>query len=109
MLPNIGQGSVQAFEDAYILARWLASHSDNPAEAFQQFRRIRIPRVHAIQRLSSEVARLKHMRDADAQKTLIDAGKGTVPTHMDWVWGFDPVLDWSEHPVVPAIETATSS
>src|SRR5207302_10068252 len=45
MLPNAGQGACQAFEDAYILARWLEACRD-PVEAFANFRRIRIPRVH---------------------------------------------------------------
>jgi len=41
MLPNAGQGACQAFEDAYILARWL-ERCVNPVEAFVNFRRIEI-------------------------------------------------------------------
>ena len=67
MLPNAGQGACQAFEDSYILGRWLEACPD-PAEAFANFRRIRIPRVHGVQRLSISNARFKHMRDATAQK-----------------------------------------
>ena len=67
MLPNAGQGACQAFEDAYILARWLDACRD-PVEAFANFRRIRIPRVHGVQRLSLSNARFKHMRDSAAQK-----------------------------------------
>jgi salicylate hydroxylase len=67
MLPNAGQGACQAFEDAYILARWLEACRD-PLEAFANFRRIRIPRVHGVQRLSISNARFKHMRDRAAQK-----------------------------------------
>src|SRR5882724_9308040 len=72
MLPNAGQGACQAFEDAYILARWLEA-GGNPAEAFANFRRIRIPRVHGVQRLSISNARFKHMRDSDRKSTRLNS------------------------------------
>jgi salicylate hydroxylase len=103
MLPNAGQGACQAFEDSYILARWLAAGRD-PVEAFAHFRRIRIPRVHAVQRLSIANARFKHMGDSAAQKTLIASGKRRVHGSAEWVWGYDPVGDWDKEPVVPAVE-----
>jgi salicylate hydroxylase len=103
MLPNAGQGACQAFEDAYILARWLESGGD-PAEAFANFRRIRIPRVHAIQRLSFANARFKHMRDSAAQRALIASGKRGVMGNAEWVWGYDPVGAWDQAPMVPTIE-----
>ncbi len=62
MLPNAGQGACQAFEDAYVLGRWLEACRD-PIEAFANFRRVRIPRVHGVQRLSISNARFKHMHD----------------------------------------------
>ena len=103
MLPNAGQGACQAFEDAYILARWLDACSD-PVEAFANFRRIRIPRVHAVQRLSASNARFKHMRDSATQKELIHSGKGSVQGNNEWVLGFDPVAEWNKEPHVPKIE-----
>jgi salicylate hydroxylase len=105
MLPNAGQGACQAFEDAYILGRWLAACAD-PAEAFANFRRIRIPRVHGVQRLSFANARFKHMRDASAQKQSITAGTGSVHGNSDWVWGYDPVADWDKEPAVPSAYAA---
>jgi salicylate hydroxylase len=105
MLPNAGQGACQAFEDAYILARWLDACRD-PAQAFANFRRIRIPRVHGVQRLSFSNARFKHMRDAAAQKQSIAAGTGSVHGKSDWVWGYDPVADWDKEPVVPTAYAA---
>ena len=105
MLPNAGQGACQAFEDAYILARWMAACPD-PAEAFANFRRIRIPRVHGVQRLSLSNARFKHMRDAAAQKQSIAAGTGSVHGNSEWVWGYDPVADWDKEPVVPTAYAA---
>src|SRR5262249_33953046 len=100
MLPNAGQGACQAFEDAYILARWLHACAD-PAEAFDNFRRIRIPRVHGVQRLSLSNARFKHMRDAAAQKASIAAGTGSVHGSSDGVWGYDRVADGDKEPAVP--------
>src|SRR6516165_4129740 len=105
MLPNAGQGACQAFEDAYILARWLEARRD-PAEAFANFRRVRIPRVHGVQRLSLSNARFKHMRDSAAQKEKITAGTGSVHGNSDWVWGYDPVGGWDKDPSVPTAYAA---
>jgi salicylate hydroxylase len=100
MLPNAGQGACQAFEDSYILARWLDACRD-PVEAFANFRRIRIPRVHGVQRLSISNARFKHMRDSASQKESIAAGKSSVHGNSDWVWGYDPIGEWDKAPTVP--------
>jgi len=105
MLPNAGQGACQAFEDAYILARWLEACRD-PVEAFANFRRIRIPRVHGVQRLSFSNARFKHMRDSAAQKDSITSGTGSVHGHSDWVWGYDPIGEWDKEPFVPTAYAA---
>jgi salicylate hydroxylase len=101
MLPNAGQGACQAFEDAYILGRWLAAERD-PVEAFANFRRVRIPRVHGVQRLSIARSRMKNMRDATAQKAIIAKPGG--PGDSNWVWAYDPVSDWDKEPIVPSIE-----
>jgi len=105
MLPNAGQGACQAFEDAYILARWLKACRD-PVEAFANFRRVRIPRVHGVQRLSLSNARFKHMRDSAAQKESITAGTGSVHGSADWVWGYDPIGEWDKEPFVPTAYAA---
>jgi len=105
MLPNAGQGACQAFEDCYILGRWLEACPD-PADAFANFRRIRIPRVHGVQRLSFSNARFKHMRDANAQKAAVAAGTGSVHGNSEWVWGYDPIGEWDKEPVVPTAYAA---
>jgi salicylate hydroxylase len=105
MLPNAGQGACQAFEDAYILGRWLEV-SGNPVEAFSSFRRVRIPRVHGVQRLSFSNARFKHMHDSSAQKASIVAGKGSVHGTADWVWAYDPITEWDKAPSVPTAYAA---
>jgi salicylate hydroxylase len=103
MLPNAGQGACQAFEDAYILARWLGACRD-PVEAFANFRRIL--RVHGVQRLSFSNARFKHMRDSAAQKQQIASGTGSVHGRSDWVWGYDPIGEWDKARVVPTAYAA---
>ena len=105
MLPNAGQGACQAFEDAYILARWLEACRD-PVEAFANFRRIRIPRVHGVQRLSISNARFKHMRDSAAQKASIASGTSSVHGSSDWVWEYDPIGEWDKEPSVPTAYAA---
>ncbi len=105
MLPNAGQGACQAFEDAYILSRWLQACRDS-LEAFTNFRRVRIPRVHGVQRLSFSNARFKHMHDSSAQKASIAAGQGSVHGTADWVWGYDPIVEWDKEPSVPTAYAA---
>jgi salicylate hydroxylase len=100
MLPNVGQGACQAFEDAYILSRWLDAVPGDPVTAFANFRRIRIPRVHAVQRLALAAARFKHMRDPEAQKNLIATGKGSTHGNMEWVWDYDVEAEWDRDPVI---------
>jgi salicylate hydroxylase len=101
MLPNAGQGAAQAFEDAYILARWLASSPGDPAEAMHNFRRVRIPRVHGVQRYSSSIVRAKHdydRRAENASRAKVDAVEA-----MAWLWSYDPVGAWNEPPAIPAL------
>jgi salicylate hydroxylase len=105
MLPNAGQGACQAFEDSYILGRWLDACPD-PVEAFANFRRVRIPRVHGVQRLSLSNARFKHMHNAEEQKEKIAARTGSVHGNSEWVWSFDPVSDWDKEPSVPTAYAA---
>ncbi len=100
MVPNAGQGACQAFEDAYILGRWMAECAD-PVEAFENFRRVRIPRVHGVQRLAMANLQMKHMKDSEKQKELIASGKGSVHGQNDWLLGYDPTTEWKDTPFVP--------
>jgi salicylate hydroxylase len=99
MVPNAGQGACQAFEDAYVLARWMAACAD-PVEAFANVRRVRIPRVHGVQRLALANLKMKHMKDSKAQKEMLASGKGSVHGNNDWLYGFEPTTDWDKTPVV---------
>ena len=102
MLPSAGQGACQAFEDSYILGRWLKECRD-PVEAFANFRNIRIPRVHGVQRLSLANKGFKHMRDSAKQKEAIESGQGSVRGQVDWVWRYEVVNEWDKKPSVPAV------
>ena len=93
--PMLGRAPARLSRTPHILARWLDACRD-PIEAFANFRRIRIPRVHGVQRLSISNARFKHMRDSTAQKELIAAGKGSVHGSSEWVWGYDPIGEWDK-------------
>ncbi|NKJ49300.1 hypothetical protein CIC12_21715 [Burkholderia sp. SG-MS1] len=100
MVPNAGQGACQAFEDAYILGRWLSSGC-SVEEAFENFRRVRIPRVHGVQRFSLTNLRFKHMKDTQAQKAQVDQhGSSHQYGKNDWLYGFDPLTQWDQTPFV---------
>jgi salicylate hydroxylase len=100
MVPNAGQGACQAFEDAYILGRWLASGC-SVEEAFENFRRVRIPRVHGVQRFSLTNLRFKHMKDTQAQRAQVDQhGSSHQYAKNDWLYGFEPVTQWDQTPYV---------
>ena len=87
-----------AFEDAYILARWLEAKRGDYLEALANFRRVRIPRVHAVQSASLAYAKLKHMRDREAQKKLAVTRRAL----LEWIWGYDVAAAWERTPEVPA-------
>ena len=98
MLPNAGQGAAQAFEDAYILARWIAAMPGDLVAAAMNFRRVRMPRVHAVQQRSSAIVRAKHdyaPQVRDSERAKVDAVGA-----MAWIWGYDPVDAWDHSPTV---------
>jgi salicylate hydroxylase len=94
MLPNAGQGAAQAFEDAYILGRWLAAMPGDPPAALENFRRVRIARVHAVQRHSQVVVRAKHAFARQAENSA--RAKVDAVEKMAWIWGYDPVGAWDK-------------
>ena len=96
MVPSVGQGACMAFEDSYVLGRWMQKCSD-PMEAFENFRKVRIPRVHGVQNLSNSANKFKHMADQEKQKKEIKSGNGTHGK-IAWVWGFEPEQDWEKVP-----------
>lgn len=102
MLPNAGQGASQSFEDAYVIARWLAAEPDDPVEALRNFRRVRIPRVHEVQRRSTAIVGAKHNYNQKAE--------GAAPANVDavnsmaWIWSYDVTAEWNNPPAVPVFD-----
>jgi len=84
----------------YILARWLATMPHDPVKAMENFRRIRVPRVHSIQRRSSSIVLTKHAYDPEAGST--SRAKVDAVEAMAWIWGYDPMSEWDKLPTAPA-------
>jgi hypothetical protein len=63
------------------------------AGSLENFRRIRIPRVHAVQRISFANAHFKHLRGAERQKALIASARHGTHGNVEFLWGHDPVGD----------------
>lgn len=97
MLPNAGQGAAQAFEDAYVLARWLDAERDKPEAALAGFRNVRIPRAHAIQRQSLINSRLVHAGDWEKRQEEFKAREraGDTPLGLGWIYGYEPEQEWN--------------
>jgi salicylate hydroxylase len=102
MLPNAGQGASQSFEDAYILARWLAAERTDPIAALRSFRRVRIPRVHGVQQISAAIVRAKHKYDVKSAKAT--PAKIDAVDRLSWIWGYDVAAEWNRPPAVPALD-----
>ncbi|MFJ9587880.1 FAD-dependent monooxygenase [Streptomyces acidicola] len=103
MLPNAGQGAAQAFEDAFVLARWLDESRDDPERALAEFRNVRIPRAHAIQRQSLLNSRLVHAGDWEKRQETFRARerRGDTPLGMNWIYGYDPETEWRRRQEYP--------
>ena len=59
MLATFGQGANMAFEDAYVLSRWLRAKADDPAAALAGYEAARKPRATKVQQLSRTEVRFK--------------------------------------------------
>lgn len=95
MLPSMAQGAVQAFEDAWALARHLPDDRDI-AGAAQAYFRARIARASRIQARSARNLRLFHRRGAAAQlgsfAPMWLAGRvapAALLAPLDWIYGYD--------------------
>jgi salicylate hydroxylase len=92
MYPFMGQGAAMAIEDGAALAACLHAVSD-PAEALQQYERLRLPRVILLQAMSRANKIRFHMPDGLAQR-MRDAEWAKTgdrsPDALRWLYGFDP-------------------
>ena len=92
MYPFMGQGAAMAIEDGATLAACLCAVAD-PAEALQQYERLRLPRVILLQAMSRANKIRFHIPDGLAQRTR-DAewarAGDRAPDALRWLYGFDP-------------------
>jgi 2-polyprenyl-6-methoxyphenol hydroxylase-like FAD-dependent oxidoreductase len=87
MTPNLGQGGAQAIEDALVLADNLSS-CRIISEAFRQYERLRMPRVHRIAQTAWRYGQIAHTRSRWLQR-LRNVGLKTVPDRVNHKW-----VDW---------------
>ena len=92
MYPFMGQGAAMAIEDGAALAACLRAVAD-PAEALQQYERLRLPRVILLQAMSRANKIRFHMPDGLAQRTRdaewAKAGDRS-PGALRWLYDHDP-------------------
>jgi salicylate hydroxylase len=91
MLPFLGQGAAQAFEDAAMLARCLASGKENPALALRRYESARIDRASRVQQGSHARADYNHLPDGPEQRARDEALRAADPLAANaWIYAHDP-------------------
>ena len=92
MYPFMGQGAAMAIEDGVALTACLRAVAD-PAEALQQYERLRLPRVILLQAMSRANKVRFHMPDGLAQR-MRDAEWARAgdrsPDALRWLYDHDP-------------------
>jgi salicylate hydroxylase len=92
MLPYMAQGASQSIEDAFVLARCLASDRDHPQRAIEEYAVRRQERTAAVQAASREASRVVRLTDA-AEVQARNARLGDNPeapiARFDWIWSYD--------------------
>jgi len=85
MLPHQGQGANQAIEDAFVLARCLAT---SPDTAFERYQRLRRTRTRLIQASSLATSALLHLPDGPDELAR-DANLAEFPNRFGWIHDHD--------------------
>ena len=92
MLPFLGQGAAQAFEDAAVLASCLASGQRNPAQALRRYESARIGRASRVQQGSRARADYNHLPDGPEQRARDVALRAADPLAAnEWIYAHDPL------------------
>ncbi len=99
LTPNLGQGAAMALEDAWELARCLATAPD-PASALSRYERRRLGRVALIWALSNGLGRLIQSEHAGVT-ALRDAGMRATPRAVAWASLQALLVDPARSPDVP--------
>ncbi len=91
MLPFLGQGAAQAFEDAAVLARCLADDGDDPEQALERYESMRLSRASRVQRGSSTRADFNHLPDGPEQRDRDTELRTADPLAANaWLYSYDP-------------------
>jgi salicylate hydroxylase len=91
MLPFLGQGAAQAFEDAAMLANCLAGGQENPALALRRYDSARIDRASRVQQGSHARADYNHLPDGPQQRARDEALRAADPLAVNaWIYAYDP-------------------
>jgi salicylate hydroxylase len=91
MLPFLGQGAAQAFEDGAALAWCLAAGPGDPAGALRRYEAARIGRASTVQRGSSTRADWNHLPDGPGQQARDQELRQADPLAANaWLYSHDP-------------------
>jgi salicylate hydroxylase len=92
MLPFLGQGAAQAFEDAAVLAVCLAADRDDPQRALRRYETERLDRASRVQLGSHARADFNHLPDGPDQRVRDDELRAADPLAANaWLYSHDPV------------------
>jgi salicylate hydroxylase len=98
MLATFGQGANMAFEDAYVLSRWLHAKADDPEAALASYEVVRKPRATKVQQLSrTELGFKKQQSSWDRLRreiAFIRQHRLTTQGVFRWIYSYDPVAQW---------------
>jgi salicylate hydroxylase len=91
MLPFLGQGAAQAFEDAAMLATCLAHGKADPARALRRYESARLDRASRVQQGSHARADFNHLPDGPEQRDRDEALRAADPLAANaWIYAHDP-------------------
>ena len=92
MLPFLGQGAAQAFEDAAVLATCLAGDPVDPVQALRRYESARIARASKVQQGSYARADYNHLPDGPEQHARDTALQAADPLAANaWIYAHDPL------------------
>ena len=92
MLPFLGQGAAQAFEDAAVLATCLAGDPADPVQALRRYESERIARASEVQQGSYARADYNHLPDGPEQHARDEALQAADPLAANaWIYAHDPL------------------
>jgi len=96
MLPYLAQGAAMAIEDAWVLARMLDQHDEDPAAGLLDYERYRKPRTTRVQARSRQQGEEFHIADRwriTARNLKLGLGSRYLPDiamqQFDWLHGYD--------------------